>query len=149
MMKASWLAVASIGLLFLTSSSCSKYCSKQHTTSCQEGATYWQDSCGKLGELVEQCECGCDSEQIACEPDCGCQSDADCVELAYPFCDQETGICLCIPSCQGRVCGDDGCGGSCEPGCFGNEACNFENGQCYCYPNCYQRSCGSDGCGCG
>jgi hypothetical protein len=44
--------------------------------------------------------------------------------------------CECIPNCQalGRVCGDDGCGGSCG-GCDDgfectDDACNNETGQC-------------------
>jgi hypothetical protein len=29
----------------------------------------------------------------------------------------------CIPDCEGRTCGDDGCGGTCGPGCGDSEAC--------------------------
>jgi len=30
----------------------------------------------------------------------------------------------CAPSCTGRVCGNDGCGGTCLPGCSENSICN-------------------------
>ena len=35
----------------------------------------------------------------------------------------------CVPICTGRVCGDDGCGGSCGT-CGGSEVCNETTGQC-------------------
>ncbi|AKU93167.1 Tryptophan synthase alpha chain [Vulgatibacter incomptus] len=54
----------------------------------------------------------------------------------------------CIPSCTGRVCGDDGCGGTCGT-CKIGEECTAE-GKCeakVCTPDCDGKSCGSDGCG--
>lgn len=50
----------------------------------------------------------------------------------------------CTPSCAGKVCGPDGCGGSCGS-CQANEVC--QGGACLCVPNCTGRECGSDGCG--
>jgi len=35
----------------------------------------------------------------------------------------------CTPSCTGRTCGPDGCGGTCAPGCTGTDTCNA-SGQC-------------------
>ena len=58
----------------------------------------------------------------------------------------------CAPSCAGKQCGDDGCGGSCGT-CFGCEgqadASACQSGICMqpCCPNCGNRACGSDGCG--
>ena len=53
------------------------------------------------------------------------------------FCDQ------CIPSCDGKTCGDDGCGGSCgDCGC--GERC--VDGRCE-FNACDGRTCGPDGCG--
>ena len=50
----------------------------------------------------------------------------------------------CTASCNGRECGDDGCGGSCGE-CWG-EACI--DGICGgCQPQCSARECGDDGCG--
>ncbi len=41
----------------------------------------------------------------------------------------EAGTVTCTPDCTDKVCGDDGCGGSCPPGCDTEETCY--NGQCY------------------
>ncbi len=38
----------------------------------------------------------------------------------------------CIPSCEGRECGSDGCGGQCSPGCEGDLTCNEVTGTCEC-----------------
>ena len=60
----------------------------------------------------------------------------------------------CKPSCDGLLCGDDGCGGSCgacENTCTGEaddpQLCVA--GQCEesCCPDCNGKSCGGDGCG--
>lgn len=39
--------------------------------------------------------------------------------------------CVCVPNCESesRVCGSDGCGGTCLPGCAQGETCS--GGQCY------------------
>ncbi len=52
----------------------------------------------------------------------------------------------CTPDCDGKVCGDDGCDGSC--GTCADGTCNA-NGQCetICTPNCDGNECGDDGCG--
>lgn len=52
----------------------------------------------------------------------------------------------CLPGCSGRVCGDDGCGGSCGS-CTGSLPCDAKTGQCICEPDCVGRACGDDGCG--
>lgn len=54
----------------------------------------------------------------------------------------------CTPSCANRVCGNDGCGGSC--GACGAGASCSGNGQCVgsaCTPVCSGRQCGPDECG--
>ena len=53
--------------------------------------------------------------------------------------------CSCVPACDGRVCGDDGCGGSCGT-CTGHDTCDGD-GQCTCIPACSGKTCGDDGCG--
>lgn len=53
----------------------------------------------------------------------------------------------CSPDCTDKVCGDDGCGGSCGS-CPSGKYC--ESGQCFsgsCTPACVSRVCGDDGCG--
>ena len=54
--------------------------------------------------------------------------------------------CVCVPDCTGRECGDDGCGGTCGPGCQANALCG-DDGLCGCVPDCTGKVCGSDGCG--
>jgi len=53
----------------------------------------------------------------------------------------------CVPSCAGRNCGDDGCGGTCGT-CGDNATCTNE-GVCVCEPACGDRVCGLDPGGCG
>lgn len=38
--------------------------------------------------------------------------------------------CLCIPQCDFRECGDDGCDGQCSPGCNDGETCYEVTGTC-------------------
>jgi len=54
----------------------------------------------------------------------------------------------CVPQCDGKFCGDDGCGGSCGL-CGPGELCNTA-ARCVpdpCQPQCNGRKCGDDGCG--
>jgi len=50
----------------------------------------------------------------------------------------------CVPSCEAKECGPDGCGGSCGK-CPGGQPCI--NGRCQCIPACSGKECGDDGCG--
>jgi hypothetical protein len=52
----------------------------------------------------------------------------------------------CLPRCQNRECGPDGCGGSCGE-CPGNDTCDTSTGQCVCQPKCGGKECGPNGCG--
>ncbi|MBM4354817.1 MAG: hypothetical protein FJ109_13690, partial [Deltaproteobacteria bacterium] len=51
----------------------------------------------------------------------------------------------CVPSCEGKGCGDDGCGGTCGT-CSEGEEC--KEGVCIapCVPDCTDKQCGDDGC---
>lgn len=75
-----------------------------------------------------------------CGGECPCPTGFQC----------QNGACInpnCTPDCTGKVCGDDGCGGSCG-GCPTNYTC--KSGQCIapnCTPNCTGKKCGDDGCG--
>ena len=54
----------------------------------------------------------------------------------------------CAPSCAGKACGDDGCGGTCGT-CAAGASCSSA-GQCTggsCTPACSGKACGDDGCG--
>jgi hypothetical protein len=76
--------------------------------------------------------CFCDDVADGVCPDPGCTSDTDCTS--------------CTPSCGGRACGDNGCGGSCGT-CPIGQTCS-SSGACVssCTPSCAGRECGSDGC---
>ena len=57
----------------------------------------------------------------------------------------------CVPDCVGRVCGGDGCGGKCAPGCTmpALPTCDETSGLCVaqCTPKCEGKNCGDDSCG--
>jgi hypothetical protein len=77
--------------------------------------------------------CECDNIPDGLCPGLDCSSDPDCD--------------TCTPSCSGRSCGDNGCGGECGTCDFGDE-CNAQ-GRCetICVPDCDGKQCGDDGCG--
>lgn len=55
----------------------------------------------------------------------------------------------CVPQCEGKYCGSDGCGGSCGS-CGAGQACSPTTNRCVaspCTPDCRGRQCGNDGCG--
>ena len=58
----------------------------------------------------------------------------------------DVGVDACVPDCVAKVCGADGCGGSCGE-CKKGKFCN-SGFQCEtCVPDCEDRECGEDGCG--
>jgi hypothetical protein len=79
----------------------------------------------------------------------------NCQNIVCPqgqSCDPIDGSCKangfpCTPVCGGKVCGPDGCSGSCGT-CPGTQNC-AATGQCVttCAPVCTGRVCGADGCG--
>ncbi len=77
-----------------------------------------------------------------CAKPCG----SDCC-VRGQVCDPKTDTCVakCQKDCDGRSCGDDGCGGLCGV-CGPGTSC--ANGRCVaCQPNCLGKQCGPDGCG--
>lgn len=107
----------------LISQGCNE-CKSNEKTICRHGVTYWVDSCGNEESMAGYCVCGCNADFTGCMMPCDC-----------------------VPSCFGKECGPNGCGGVCEPGCGTGERCN-DNGQCEpCEPDCVNRECGDDGCG--
>ena len=64
--------------------------------------------------------------------------------------DAVNGDLACEPSCIGKTCGDNGCGGSCGS-CTSVDkpTCNTALGVCVatCVPQCNAKNCGDDGCG--
>lgn len=129
----------SVLLLVLLLSGCSFYetndCQPNHHTVCTATGTYWADSCGETGDLVERCDCGCNEDASACEQECAeCSRTADCAGFgANYYCDLNLRRCVCAPWCTGRCCGDDGCGGACVDRCSGGLVCDPVD--CECVPD--------------
>ncbi|MBT9554558.1 MAG: hypothetical protein IV100_00960 [Myxococcales bacterium] len=68
--------------------------------------------------------------------------------------DYTVAVSCCTPSCDGRACGDDGCGGSCGECTTGTRCKVTESGAtcaacvgCVCTPTCAAGACGDNGCG--
>ncbi len=68
-------------------------------------------------------------------------------DIIYSLAPPEFKTPTCTPSCGGKQCGSDGCGGSCG-NCPGGFVCDG-NGQCVsgCPDSCWGKQCGPDGCG--
>lgn len=90
---------------------------------CSPGSTCTDD--GAIG-------CLCDNASDGICPDPACSDDPDCGG--------------CTPSCGARVCGDNGCGGSCGE-CALGESCTAAGACQGCIPDCGTSVCGSNGCG--
>ncbi|MCB9740880.1 MAG: hypothetical protein H6747_16560 [Deltaproteobacteria bacterium] len=75
-----------------------------------------------------------------CWCDAGCKDRGDCCSDVFH--------CYCSPNCEGKTCGDDGCGGSCG-NCTDQAAPHCADGKCgtTCVPSCDGKNCGGDGCG--
>jgi len=54
--------------------------------------------------------------------------------------------CFCMPSCIGKQCGEDGCGGECGF-CPDLPQWGCTDSKCICTPQCDDKECGEDGCG--
>lgn len=85
----------------------------------------------------------CGGECPLCADGQTCRDSTDCVSA---YC--HSGICACLPDCDGKSCGDDGCGGVCG-NCLPGEVCDAANTceQAQCIPDCSGKTCGLDGCG--
>jgi secreted trypsin-like serine protease len=70
------------------------------------------------------------------------------VDMCAAWIDTFTQV-ACTPSCGGKQCGSDGCGGTCGT-CASGTTCNAAS-QCEanptCTPQCSGKECGADGCG--
>ena len=125
-----------------------KDCVPREYVACTDGVAYWMDSCDNVGEVKEQCQCGCRTDGTDCRP-CTCEphDTTGCHEgdvWWFDSCGEldeliircqngcQDGACIgCDPDCAGKDCGPDGCGGSCGD-CLGGSVC--ENFACVCVP---------------
>jgi len=106
---------------------------------------------GCRAKCVEQATCGALTGKVPAEVAALRHCQAQC-QLQASDAGAGEGIAVsdpltCTPSCAGRQCGDDGCGGSCGL-CIYPQTCGAY-GKCVskCTPSCAGRECGSDGCG--
>jgi hypothetical protein len=97
------------------------------------------------------CNPGCGERQCGPDPNgcgtmCGSGPGPDGCPSANDTCDTATGVCTCVPLCEGKTCGDNGCLGVCG-NCDSKHKC--VNGNCVpCTPGeCNGASCGPDDCG--
>ena len=113
-----------------------------HVFSCDDGNACTVDSCDPdTGECEHQFispDDGNPCTEDSCDPQTGCQNlvlpdGTPCSGEAGWIC--VNGSCVCIPDCQGKECGDDGCMGSCgdcnDDDCCTIDYCDGDNGHCW------------------
>lgn len=118
--------------------------------------------CSCVGKRCDQTDgCGhpctdlCGADQACCSGECRTlRYDADHCDVCGNTCPPDKPLCVqgvcqgCTPDCDGRECGDDGCGGVCtKRDCDPNPPMACVSGRCLCIPQCDDRECGSDQCG--
>jgi len=107
------------------------------------------DSCadGTCVGVPVDCGDGNDCTEDFCDPSAGCGHDdvpdgAECED--GDVC--KDGECSCVPQCDGKECGPDGCGAECGA-CDAEAGMQCVDGACQCIPKCAGQQCGDDGCG--
>jgi len=96
----------------------------------------------KSGQVCQGGECT-GGTSLSCVDEDVCTTDLCLPDQGCVF---EPVVDCCIPDCEGKVCGSDGCGGSCG-GCDPGWSCNTAGTCINCVPNCLGLTCGADGCG--
>jgi hypothetical protein len=97
-------------------------------TFCSDSKTYWIDSCGDLGELIEKCKCGC-ADHARCQTECRPDE---------------------VESCgNGEVEGEELCDGNCPEACDDLDPCTDDvllGSQAECTAQCVfeEKSCVAD-----
>ncbi len=106
-------------------------------TACDDGDGCTKGTICSNGECVGGQPVDCVDED-PCTVD-SCTGDGVCQHVPDPFC--------CTPDCEGKVCGPNGCGGTCGD-CPHGTACGA-SGLCEvaCTADCAGKVCGDDGCG--
>jgi hypothetical protein len=134
---------------------------------CMAGGSASKYSCASSTECTSPAKCiifpdpfvGCGTHSCASNANClinGIQY--ACVNGTCQFtvcatpCACLGGGCTCVPQCQGKICGDDGCGGSCGT-CPLHAFCSRDGSHCICdfvtcagtccaeHQVCYQNAC--------
>lgn len=108
---------------------------------------------GVLCAIVNEARAACGSDPTTtCQGRCGgagvglCYCDSDCKTNLDCCPDFEECCPHCVSPCEGKECGDDGCGGSCGS-CGIGPQWSCVAGKCVCTPQCAGAVCGKDGCG--
>lgn len=100
------------------------------TSACFEGRDYNLEnaSTGTDGDLPAclpyQCEGTCCGETCVTEFENNPAHCGACDNTCSRFEVCAEGTCVCTPDCEGKICGDDGCGGSCGE-CGSGEVCSW------------------------
>ena len=100
---------------------------------------------------LSHCKDRCGDLYVSCGPGCECFCDKQCFDF-NDCCDGVCQVCAgdypeicCDSACNGKECGDDGCGGSCGS-CGEGSIC--DGGLCAsCVAQCANKACGDDSCG--
>lgn len=131
---------------------------------CDDAVGQCAEGCGDItyegccmGTQLKFCDANGQLKEVDCsdQPECGwnagggfygCSSDG----AADPSGQNPKSCGPCEPSCDGKICGDNGCGGTCGV-CAADQMCDA-TGQCVCAPSCTNeddtpKMCGDDGCG--
>ncbi len=105
---------------------------KTAADACDDGNTKAGDGCGATCTVEANWSCTVPVLTSVCT--CACPAGQICAGA---------GAC-CTPTCVGKQCGDNGCGGVCGT-CAVDETCS-PAGTCDCVAQCTGKSCGSNGC---
>lgn len=112
---------------------------------------------GQCQQTPLQCLETCNGATMCCDAENNCVSGttnqscgsfgSQCLDCRPGFICNSTGQCECTPSCQGKTCGDDGCGGSCGT-CPINQFCHEQNNPTnwQCADKCTPDNCGNGCC---
>ena len=112
---------------------CAPPCSLSGGDECPASARCMMFDFSDEGTCVAPCDplegCGAGSRCDEVTELCACTDSAWCKILgANAECDTDTGRCQCTPTCEGRECGPDGCGGQCGT-CADDLLCG-DDGRC-------------------
>jgi hypothetical protein len=105
--------------------------------SCSRGSQCCTGQCGSAAPHARRGRnrCSCAGGLTNCGGNCvNTAIDLDNCGACRNHCESETAVCFsgecCIPNCEGRCAGDDGCGGVCPDLCADGTACCANLGIC-------------------
>jgi hypothetical protein len=158
------VSMFAVGPNFLIREDCGGFCGQLGSLGCCDGNTikYCVDGTPNYFECDTQPKCGWETDVEAF--DCAFQPNPAPNPKIRNWCVPNY---ACEPVCDGKACGDDGCGGACGT-CGVDQVCEGTSGQCIsappldaggggdigldtsdisCTPDCFGKACGPDGCG--